>query len=44
LPVLAPAILALLYGDASGRLMDSDTHDTPTPNSKGIDVKLERVG
>ena len=40
---LPPGLLFLPYGDASSRLMGGDTHGTGMPNSKGIDVELERV-
>src|SRR5215831_760167 len=41
---LPPGLLFLPYGDASSRLMGGDTHGTGMPNSKGIDVELERLG
>ncbi|MGF1577809.1 MAG: molybdopterin dinucleotide binding domain-containing protein [Gemmataceae bacterium] len=40
---LPSGILFLPYGDASSRLMSGDTHGTGMPNSKGIDVELEKV-
>jgi formylmethanofuran dehydrogenase subunit D len=40
---LPPGVLFLPYGDLSSRLMGGDTHGTGMPNSKGIDVELERV-
>src|SRR5262245_13724663 len=40
---LPPGLLFLPYGDASSRLMGGDTHGTGMPNSKGIDVTLERA-
>ena len=50
LPILAakagelpPGLLFLPYGDLSSRLMGGDTHGTGMPNSKGIDVELERA-
>jgi formylmethanofuran dehydrogenase subunit D len=40
---LPPGLLFLPYGDQSSRLMSGDTHGTGMPNSKGIDVELERA-
>src|SRR5438445_218434 len=40
---LPPGLLFLPYGDMSSRLMRGDTHGTGMPDSKGIDVELERV-
>ena len=40
---LPPGLLFLPYGDLSSRLMGGDTHGTGMPNSKGIDVQLERI-
>jgi len=40
---LPAGLLFLPYGDASSRLMGADTHGTGMPNSKGIDVTLERA-
>jgi formylmethanofuran dehydrogenase subunit D len=40
---LPPGLLFLPYGDASSRLMGGDTHGTGMPNSKGIDVEVERA-
>jgi formylmethanofuran dehydrogenase subunit D len=40
---LPPGLLFLPYGDMSSRLMGGDTHGTGMPNSKGIDVELEKV-
>jgi formylmethanofuran dehydrogenase subunit D len=40
---LPPGLLFLPYGDASSWLMGGDTHGTGMPNSKGIDVEVERV-
>jgi formylmethanofuran dehydrogenase subunit D len=40
---LPPGLLFLPYGDLSSRLMGGETHGTGMPNSKGIDVELERV-
>lgn len=40
---LPRGLLFLPYGDMSSRLMSGDTHGTGMPNSKGIDVELERV-
>lgn len=40
---LPAGVLFLPYGDASSRLMGGDTHGTGMPDSKGIDVEVERV-
>ena len=40
---LPPGLLFLPYGDLSSRLMSGETHGTGMPNSKGIDVELEKV-
>src|SRR5438874_946502 len=40
---LPPGLLFLPYGDLSSRLMTADTHGTGMPDSKGLDVELERV-
>lgn len=40
---LPRGLLFLPYGDLSSRLMGGDTHGTGMPNSKGIDVELEKV-
>ena len=40
---LPAGLLFLPYGDASSRLMSGDTHGTGMPNSKGIDVELEKA-
>lgn len=40
---LPPGLLFLPYGDASSRLMGADTHGTGMPDSKAIDVELERM-
>jgi formylmethanofuran dehydrogenase subunit D len=40
---LPPGLLFISYGDKSCRLMDSNTHGTGMPDSKGLDVWLERV-
>jgi len=39
---LPPGLLFISYGDASCRLMSSETHGTGMPDSKGIDVHLEK--
>jgi formylmethanofuran dehydrogenase subunit D len=36
-------LLFIAYGDMSSRLMGGDTHGTGMPDSKGIDVELEKV-
>jgi formylmethanofuran dehydrogenase subunit D len=40
---LPPGVLFLPYGDLSSRLMGGDTHGTGMPDSKGIDVTLEKA-
>jgi formylmethanofuran dehydrogenase subunit D len=40
---LPPGLLFLPYGDLSSRLMGGETHGTGMPNSKGIDVELEKA-
>jgi formylmethanofuran dehydrogenase subunit D len=40
---LPAGVLFLPYGDLSSRLMGGDTHGTGMPDSKGIDVELEKV-
>jgi formylmethanofuran dehydrogenase subunit D len=40
---LPSGLLFLPYGDLSSRLMGGDTHGTGMPNSKGIDVEVEKV-
>lgn len=40
---LPPGVLFLPYGDLSSQLMGGDTHGTGMPDSKGLDVKLEKV-
>lgn len=40
---LPPGLLFISYGDKSCRLMDSNTHGTGMPDSKGLDVWLERT-
>ena len=40
---LPAGLLFLPYGDASSRLMGGDTHGTGMPNSKGIDVEVEKA-
>lgn len=40
---LPAGLLFLPYGDMSSRLMGGDTHGTGMPNSKGIDVEVEKV-
>src|SRR5262249_26775790 len=40
---LPPGLLFLPYGDASSRLMGGRTHGTGMPNSKGIDVSVEKI-
>jgi formylmethanofuran dehydrogenase subunit D len=40
---LPSGLLFLPYGDISSQLMGADTHGTGMPDSKGIDVTLEKV-
>jgi formylmethanofuran dehydrogenase subunit D len=40
---LPPGVLFIAYGDWSSRLMGGDTHGTGMPDSKGIDVTMERI-
>ncbi len=40
---LPSGMLFISYGDKSCRLMDSETHGTGMPDSKGMDVFMERV-
>jgi len=40
---LPPGMLFISYGDQSSRLMGGETHGTGMPDSKGLDVFLERV-
>jgi len=40
---LPPGVVFLAYGDVSSRLMGGDTHGTGMPDSKGIDVTIERL-
>lgn len=40
---LPPGVLFIPYGDCSSRLMGADTHGTGMPDSKGIDIILEKV-
>lgn len=40
---LPPGLLFIAYGDWSSRLMGGDTHGTGMPDSKGIDVTMEKV-
>ena len=40
---LPPGVLFLPYGDMSSRLMGGETHGTGMPDSKGLDVELEKL-
>ncbi len=40
---LPPGMLFISYGDISSQLMGGDTHGSGMPDSKGIDVFLEKV-
>ncbi len=39
---LPPGLLFISYGDQSCRLMGGDTHGSGMPDSKGLDVYLEK--
>lgn len=38
-----PGLLFISYGDISSRFMGADTHGSGMPDSKGMDVFVERV-
>jgi formylmethanofuran dehydrogenase subunit D len=40
---LPPGMLFISYGDKSSRLMGGETHGTGMPDSKGMDVQIEKV-
>lgn len=40
---LPRGLLFISYGDASSQLMPGETHGSGMPDSKGLDVHLERV-
>ncbi len=40
---LPPGLLFISYGDKSCRLMPGETHGTGMPDSKGLDVFVEKV-
>ena len=40
---LPPGVLFIVYGDKSSRLMGADTHGSGMPDSKGIDVFIEKA-
>ena len=40
---LQPGMLFISYGDKSSRLMGGETHGTGMPDSKGMDVQIEKV-
>lgn len=40
---LPPGVVFIAYGDVSCRLMDSDTHGSGMPTSKGIEVLVETL-
>ena len=39
---LPPGMLFISYGDISSRLMPGETHGSGMPDSKGLDVKVEK--
>jgi formylmethanofuran dehydrogenase subunit D len=41
---LPPGLLFISYGDMSSRLMGGETHGSGMPDSKGLDVWVEKVG
>lgn len=41
---LPPGVLFIAYGDVSSRLMGADTHGSGMPDSKGLDVVVEKLG
>jgi formylmethanofuran dehydrogenase subunit D len=40
---LPPGLLFITYGDNSSRLMGGETHGSGMPDSKGLDVLIEKV-
>lgn len=40
---LPPGILFISYGDISSQLMGGETHGSGMPDSKGLDVQVEKV-
>ncbi len=41
---LPSGVLFIAAGNLSSQLLDSDTHGTGMPTSKGLDVRLEKLG
>lgn len=41
---LPPGILFISYGDISSQLMGGETHGSGMPDSKGLDVFVEKAG
>ncbi|MGH7202348.1 MAG: molybdopterin dinucleotide binding domain-containing protein [Planctomycetaceae bacterium] len=41
---LPPGLLFISYGDISSRLMGGETHGSGMPDSKGLDVFVEKAG
>jgi len=41
---LPPGLLFISYGDISSRLMGGETHGSGMPDSKGLDVRVEKAG
>ncbi len=41
---LPPGMLFISYGDISSQLMGGETHGSGMPDSKGLDVFLEKAG
>jgi formylmethanofuran dehydrogenase subunit D len=40
---LPPGLLFITYGDISSRLMGAETHGSGMPDSKGLDVLVEKL-
>lgn len=40
---LPPGLLFISYGDKSSQLMPGETHGSGMPDSKGLDVQIEKV-
>ena len=40
---LPPGLLFISYGDKSSQLMPGETHGTGMPDSKGLDVQIEKI-
>lgn len=40
---MQPGVAFIAYGDASSRLMGGDTHGTGMPDSKAIDIEIDKI-